>query len=180
MLLTMVSRPSPSSAFSIGSVSSRNSSSRRRNEDTVSSMRPRPSCSLLQSSRMMGGRWAYYLIRRKTTNENQSHKHTTTTHTNLLLEVADLLQIPGHAVDEDAAPVGQLQQLRLNQPIDRPLGDHFARTDCLFDGVLLGVGLRIRFGHRAQQTADAAIGNEINNTLRDNNVTHLKCPQPGS
>lgn len=77
-------------------------------------------------------------------------------HTHLLLEVPDLLHVPGHAVDQDAPSIGQLQQLRLDQPIDRSLGDHFAATDGLFDGMLLGVGLRIRFGDRAQQTADAA------------------------
>lgn len=41
--LTMVRRPSASKVFSMGSVSSRKSSSRLLNDETESSKRPRPS-----------------------------------------------------------------------------------------------------------------------------------------
>jgi hypothetical protein len=57
--LTIVKRPSESIVFNIGRVSSRKSSKRRRNDETESSSRPRPSWSFEQSRRMMGGFWSY-------------------------------------------------------------------------------------------------------------------------
>lgn len=66
--LTMVRRPSESKVFSIGSVSSRKSSSLRRNDDTESSKRPRPSWSFEQSRRTMGGFWLYCWIEKSLMN----------------------------------------------------------------------------------------------------------------
>lgn len=53
--LTIVNRLFPSIILSIGNVNSRNNSRRRRNEDTVSSKRPLPSCNLEQSKSITWG-----------------------------------------------------------------------------------------------------------------------------
>lgn len=70
----MVRRPSESKVLSMGNVSSRKSSKRRRKDETESSNRPRPSWSFEQSRRTMGGRWLYCKWNIKGVNERPSNR----------------------------------------------------------------------------------------------------------
>uniref|UniRef100_A0A1A9ZHQ3 Uncharacterized protein n=1 Tax=Glossina pallidipes TaxID=7398 RepID=A0A1A9ZHQ3_GLOPL len=58
-LLTICKRLLLSITFNIGKVCSRNNSNRLRNDETVSSIRPRPNCNFEQSNSTIGGRCLY-------------------------------------------------------------------------------------------------------------------------